>query len=89
MRVIIDPESGWFGSLPAATQDFVMRKVTKAQVDRRYPIELHVTGTGVMRHSLPGSVADPKRLDAWPVLGAKLAHSMRLVPPWRGASEGR
>ena len=89
MRVVINPESGWFAAQPKATQDYVMRMLSKAQVDRRRPVELHVTGTGVLRHALPGSQSDPKRLDQADVLGAKLAHFFRLVPPWRGASEGR
>lgn len=89
MRVTINPESGWYADLPKATQDYVMRHLVRAQLDRRRPVELHVTGTGLLRHTLPGSQSDPKRLDRAGVLGDSLAHFFRHVPPWRGASEGR
>lgn len=89
MRVVINPESGWFAAQPKATQDYIMRMLSKAQVDRRRPVELQVTGAGVLRYTLPGSESHAKRLEQADVLGAKLAHFFRLVPPWRGASEGR
>ena len=89
MRVIVNPESGWFASLPSPTKNFVMGKLTKAQADKRFPIELQVTGCGVMRCTFPGSVADPKRLDAADQLGTRLAQTLRKAPPWTGASERR
>jgi len=88
MNITINPESGWFASLPKATQDFVMRKISRAQTDPKRPVNLRVTGKGVMRARFtePRSQA---RLDMADDLGNKLAHDMRHVTPWTGASGGR
>lgn len=88
MNVTINPESGWFASLPSPTKDFVMRKLVKAQTDPKRPISLRVTGTGVMRARFtePRSQA---RLGMADELGDRLARGISFVTPWRGASEGR
>jgi hypothetical protein len=88
MNVTINPESGWFASLPKATQDFVMRKLLKAQTDPKRPINLRVTGAGVMREHFTHTPSQA-RLGMADDLGRKMAREMRHVTPWRGASEGR
>jgi hypothetical protein len=88
VRVTINPERGWFASLPKATQDFIQRKVTKAQTDRRFPVEVSVTGSGAMRAHFAHRPTQA-RLDQAEHMGAVLARDFRTVPAWRGASEGR
>lgn len=87
MRVTINPESGYYASLPAATQDFIRGKVNKAVSDPRRSVELAVTGKGILRHRQPATdiVAASRRTQGWAVMADRHAAELRNAPPWLGA----
>ena len=84
MNITVNPDSGWFASLPTATAHFVMGKLAKAQGDKRHPVTVRFHGE---HWSAPKPSAATNQRAA--MMGRELAKDFRDVPPWKGAGEGR
>lgn len=91
MNISVSMDDGWLASLPAATQDFVMRKLIKAQSNPKRPVSLTVTGTGVMRSHSPSVDlrAAQNRTAGWKHLADVRSRDFSRVPPYFGAEGGK
>lgn len=86
MNVSVNMDSGWFASLPAATQDFVMRKLLKAQADKKHPVAVNVTAKGLRSHTPAADMqAVQERTSGWRQTADMRARDLRNAPPWVGA----
>jgi hypothetical protein len=81
-------QDGWFSSLPVATSDFVMRKFMKAQTSRTRPVNVRVSGRGIMRAHFDARPTTATLADA-DKLAQGLAHVFRHVPPWVGVDPNK
>lgn len=84
MRVTVNPDKGWFASLPGATAHFIMGKLVKSNADPKSNVEIRFAGEHWSERVNSGPLN--QRADA---LGRALARDFRDVPPWKGTSEGR
>lgn len=80
MRITVNPDKGWFASLPAATAHFIMGKLVKANADPKSNIDIRFASEHWSERVNSGPLNQRAA-----TLGANLARDFRDVPPWTGA----
>ena len=80
MQFTVDLSNGYLVSLPAATRDFITRKLTKAEA--RGDIAIRFKGDHWPNQFVTGDV-NPE------LMGARRAQDFVIVTPWRGAESGK